>query len=175
MHPPVLNQHKILKQMRFTMYATDSIVRTAVLNENSNIFKYADFSMSDNKIMNIMIIDDNKKDIDLFEELLSVESNLKFNLSKYTNSHEAIVLLEHKQISTPDLIVLDLVMPTTNGHMILKRLKEVSSLQSIPVAIHSSMSNYENTLKSHNLEAHAFFSKPLNVEMFEAFILGKNI
>jgi hypothetical protein len=37
------------------------------------------------------------------------------------------------------------------------------------------MSNYENTLKSHNLEAHAFFAKPLNVEMFEAFILRRNI
>jgi CheY-like chemotaxis protein len=119
-----------------------------------------------------MMIDDNKKDMKLFEDLLRFESGVKFSLSKWTNSHDALAALEARQVS-PDLIVLDLVMPCMNGKMILKYLKNLNHVKDIPVMIYSSMHNYENTMAVGQLEAHAFFAKPLNTELFEEFLLRK--
>jgi chemotaxis family two-component system response regulator PixH len=155
------------------MYINDNITRRSDLIAEAHIFKYSDIVSPDSNL-NFMIIDDNKRDIQLFEDLLSLESNLKFSLSKWTNSHDAIAALESKQIS-PDLIILDLVMPCMNGKMILKHLKSIPFLIETPIVIHSSMNNFENTMSVNQLGAHAFFSKPLNVELFESFVLGDDI
>jgi DNA-binding response OmpR family regulator len=60
--------------------------------------------------------------------------------------------LESKFI-LPDIIILDLVMPSIDGKIVLKRIKEIAHVKNIPVIIHSSMNNYENIIKMNKLEA----------------------
>lgn len=153
------------------MYGHNTISRTHDFYTDAHVFKkYCHLNRKKN--LQIMMIDDSKKDIQLFEDLLSAESHISFHLSKWTNPNDALLALRHKEIK-PDLIVLDLLMPTMNGRMVLKAIKEISDLNQTPVVIHSSMNNYENNVAMSILEAHAFFAKPLNVELFEDFILGE--
>ncbi len=138
-------------------------------NYNYHIFQNTNLTKL-NKL-NIVIIDDNIKDIRLTKELLEVESNIKFMVLSYTNPHEALIDLESNS-TLPDIIILDLVMPSIDGRMVLKRIKEITKIKNTPVIIHSSMNKYESIIKISKLEAHAFFRKPLNIEAFENFILG---
>ena len=154
------------------MYTNDVTVKND-LNNNAYIFRYSDISVSDNSL-NFMIIDDNDRDIKEFEKLLDRNSDLKFSISQWHNAHEAIAGLKSGMIF-PDLIILDLILPDMNGKTILKKLKEIRTLEFVPIVIYSSMSNIENTLATGSLGASAFFGKPLNVELFQAFVKGQDV
>ena len=145
-----------------TIYDTNNLAR-------HHIFR--DINLPALERLNIMMIDDNKKDINLVHDLLSAESSLNFRFSGYTNSHDALTYLATS--GSPDLIILDLVMPSVNGKMVLRRLKEVSRTRNIPVIIHSSMDKYNNIIETCRLEAHAFFAKPLDIEAFESLVLNQ--
>lgn len=118
-----------------------------------------------------VMIDDKKKDMDLFEIVLREETQIPFRLVRFLNINDGLRALE-KQIVKPDLIILDLVMPGMNGNMVLKRLKISLQTKHIPVVIHSSMSYYGNIQNVAHLDAHAFFPKPIQPEAFEQFIMG---
>lgn len=120
---------------------------------------------------NFIIIDDKKKDMDLFECLVRNETNLAFRLTRFFDVQKAFHALESK-IVEPDLIILDLVMPGMNGNMVLKHLKLSEPTCAIPVVIHSSMSYYGNIKNVVHLDAHAFFPKPVDPHAFEQFVMG---
>lgn len=132
---------------------------------------FQNFENWDHECLNIMMIDDSKRDIKLAHESLKFESDLNFRLKGYTNCEEALTDLEAGVIQ-PNVIILDLVMPTMNGLMTLEKIKSTVKAQEIPVVIHSSMHNYDNIQEANDLNAHAFFAKSLNGEMFSAFIRG---
>lgn len=117
----------------------------------------------------ILMIDDNRKDIELVNELLEVEGDFKFSFHGCTNYKDAQNLID-SQIFKPDLIILDCVMPSVNGKMALEMLKNSCNAKSIPIIVHSSLCSHENVVRCRELKAHAFFEKPLNVEIFKDFL-----
>lgn len=70
----------------------------------------------------------------------------------------------------PTVIILDLNMPKVDGFEILKELKSDMFLRGIPVIVVSGNSSEENVRKAHALKADAFFTKPMNVYKFQAFL-----
>lgn len=149
------------------------------LNKGNHPFKSYIFKpitqpkLSADRPINVMLIDDTKKDLELLMDLLSTESSIKFKFFPYTNIKDALVHLEKKQ--TPDIITLDLVMPSMNGKMVLGRLKALTHAKDIPVIIHSSMHTYDNLSQVNQLGAHAFFEKPLDMKAFKTLFLNKYI
>lgn len=149
-----------------------SVLRQGGAFFNYHIFQPANIITKNNNF-NFMIIDDNKKDIELFEDLLLAETQLKFSLSKCLNPSEAMDMLEKKHIK-PDIIFLDLIMPNINGAILIKKLKASAFTKTIPIIIHSSMNNYENIKKIALLDgAIAFFAKPINAIALETYLLKK--
>lgn len=122
--------------------------------------------------LEIMIIDDSKKDIALFETILKESKDLDFSLFKFSKPSEALNALKSNNINLPNLIVLDLNMPAINGFMMLQEIQQLLADKNIPIVIHSSMSDYKNKMKIHNMKADAFFAKPLDVKLFKSFIYG---
>ena len=138
--------------------------------DESCIFKIPPKSILEDKL-DIMLIDDSKKDAALFEALLHAEAgNMEFSLSKWHNPPEAIRALEHELVSLPQIIVLDLSMPAVNGSMALRKLREISRIQHIPIVTHSSISDYSNKMMVKDMQADVFFAKPLDVKFFKSFI-----
>lgn len=155
------------------MAAQQQIIKKNDASYDYYVFRNIEKDLSTKKI-HIMIIDDTRADAELFRDLLTEETNLNFSLSVWMNSNEAVYNLEAGRI-IPDIIVLDLVMPCMHGKIILKRLKSITTIESIPIIIHSSMNNYENVADVNSLDAHGFFAKPINASAFEDFLLGKNM
>lgn len=121
-------------------------------------------------MFNLCIIDDSRDDVNLFIDILETESDLKYKFHQYFNPYEAIQDLNNGL--NPDVVVLDLVMPSINGMMILNKMREKEKTKDIPIVIHSSMHVYESILKVNKLGAHAFFEKPIDAITFQEYLLG---
>lgn len=87
----------------------------------------------------------------------------------YNNPVEALNALERGEV-IPDLIIMDMVMPSIDGKIALARLKCCTQTNHIPVVIYSSMNNYEQVSKINTLDAHAFFAKPIDINSFSKFL-----
>lgn len=77
----------------------------------------------------ILIVDDEPNVIQILTEKLGSEG---FVVDSARDGHEALSKVE---IDKPDLILLDIVMPKLDGISVLKKVKENSQTQNIPVII----------------------------------------
>jgi len=66
----------------------------------------------------------------------------------------------------PDLIILDLNLPRMDGREVLARVKSDDDLKRIPVVILTTSRDEEDILRSYNLHANCFISKPIDLNQF---------
>ena len=121
------------------------------------------------KSIDILLAEDNPGDADLAKEALE-ESKLKNKLFIVSDGQEALDFLHKKgkyqDVPRPDLMLLDLNMPRVDGREVLKIVKEDEDLRSIPVVILTTSSADEDIIKSYNLHANCYISKPLDLDKF---------
>jgi chemotaxis family two-component system response regulator Rcp1 len=118
---------------------------------------------------NILLIEDSEADVRLTREVLK-DSKLKVSLEVVNDGVEAIRFLKgegkNRNSIRPDLILLDLNLPKKDGKEVLKEIKEDDDLKRIPVVILTVSKNEEDILKSYNLGANCFITKPVDLEQF---------
>lgn len=121
------------------------------------------------KSIDILLAEDSPGDADLAKEALE-ESKLKNTLYTVVDGQEALDFLykkgEYANVPRPDLILLDLNMPRVDGREVLKIVKEDHDLRSIPVVILTTSKAEEDILKSYNLHANCYITKPLDLDKF---------
>jgi len=119
--------------------------------------------------IDILLVEDNPGDARLAREALK-ESKIKNNLFWMKNGLEALEFLrkegEYKDVPRPDLIFLDLNMPKMDGKQVLAEIKVDDSLRRIPVVILTVSKAEEDIVKSYNLHANCYVTKPLDLEQF---------
>lgn len=121
------------------------------------------------KSIDILLAEDSPGDADLAREALE-ESKLKNRLYTVIDGQEALDFLfkkgEYADVPRPDLILLDLNMPRVDGREVLKVVKEDKNLRSIPVVILTTSKAEEDILKSYDLHANCYITKPLDLDKF---------
>jgi CheY-like chemotaxis protein len=121
------------------------------------------------KSIDILLAEDSPGDADLAKEALE-ESKLKNRLYTVVDGQEALDFLykkgKYESVPRPDLILLDLNMPKVDGREVLKIVKEDENLRSIPIVILTTSRAEEDILKTYNLHANCYISKPLDLEKF---------
>jgi CheY-like chemotaxis protein len=121
------------------------------------------------KPIDILLVEDNAGDSRLALEALK-ESKLRNNLHIVTDGMEAMDFLfrrgQHAQVPRPDLILLDLNLPKKDGREVLAEIKSDPDLKRIPVVILTISKAEEDVLKSYNLHANCFITKPLDLSQF---------
>jgi CheY-like chemotaxis protein len=70
----------------------------------------------------------------------------------------------------PDIILLDLNLPKKDGREVLKEIKEDLSFRSIPVVILTTSGNENDILRSYDLHANAYVTKPLDFNQFKEVV-----
>lgn len=103
--------------------------------------------------MAILIVDDDKAMLTLTATFLSRNG---FSLLQAYNGQQALQLLN---TFTPDLVILDVMMPGINGIELCKRLRERTETQATPVIIMSALSDPETRRQALEAGADAYLSK----------------
>ncbi len=93
----------------------------------------------------------------------------KYNYQVVTLYHgeEVLALLKNEK---PDLILLDLRMPGIDGYALCKRIREAPDTRDIPVVILSGVSEVDARVKTIELGADDFITKPFDVRELRARI-----
>jgi two-component system, chemotaxis family, response regulator Rcp1 len=117
----------------------------------------------------ILIVDDNPGDVRLTVEALK-DGKVQNRLHTAQDGMEAIAFLrrkgEYADAPLPDLILLDLNMPRMNGSQLLAEVKKDSELKHIPVVILTGSQEMEDIVKTNNLQADRYVTKPIDLEQF---------
>lgn len=87
------------------------------------------------KYKNILLVNDNTDDAEVFVSVLNA-INHKIRSSVEYSALEALKKLQDSKLS-PDIIFLDYNMPYLDGSVFLKLLRDIKSLQKIPVVLYS--------------------------------------
>jgi chemotaxis family two-component system response regulator Rcp1 len=119
--------------------------------------------------IDILLIEDNLGDIDLAREALGM-GKLHNSLHVVQDGVAAMDFLRKKgkyaDSPRPDLIILDLNLPKKDGRQVLAEVKEDDSLKSIPVVILTTSSAEEDVLKTYNMHANCYITKPIDIKQF---------
>ena len=119
--------------------------------------------------MRILPVEDNPGDVGLTLEALK-EATVPNKLTIVKNGIEALSLLrrqgQHTHAARPDLILLDLNLPKKDGREVLAEIKADDNLKRIPVIILTTSENEQDVVKSYNLHANCYITKPLDLDRF---------
>jgi chemotaxis family two-component system response regulator Rcp1 len=119
--------------------------------------------------IDILLVEDSEADVRLTQEVLT-DSKVHNNLMIAINGEEAMACLrkqgKFKDSVRPDLILLDLNLPVKDGREVLAEIKEDSDLKAIPVVILTTSKAEEDILKTYNLHANCYITKPVDLEQF---------
>lgn len=117
----------------------------------------------------LLLVEDNPGDVRLTKEALR-EGKVRNHLNVAADGVEAMAYLRregpHAQARQPDLILLDLNLPKKSGREVLAEIKADPKLRRIPVVILTVSKAEEDILKSYNLHANCYITKPVDLEQF---------
>jgi len=121
------------------------------------------------RAIDILLIEDNPGDIRLTQEILK-ESKIRNKIFVVDNGADAMEFLQRQgkfsNAVRPDLILLDLNMPRKDGREVLAEIKRDPVLKRIPVVILTTSKDEQDVLKTYELYANCYITKPVGLEQF---------
>jgi CheY-like chemotaxis protein len=115
------------------------------------------------------MVEDNEGDARLAREALR-DSKIRNALHHVWDGEEAIDFLrrngKHADAPCPDLILLDLNLPRMEGGEVLAQIKADDRLKRIPVLILTTSSAQTDVLRTYDLHANCFITKPIDMVEF---------
>ena len=121
----------------------------------------------------ILLVEDNPRDARLTKEALH-EHKLRNRLYVAEDGRKAMDFLyrrgAYEDAPAPDLILLDLNMPGMDGREVLAEVKNDPALKSIPVVVLTSSEAEEDILRSYDLHANCYITKPVDLTKFIAIV-----
>jgi CheY-like chemotaxis protein len=124
----------------------------------------------DARPIEVLLVEDDPGDVLMTREAFE-DNKVHNNIQVVSNGVDAVAFLrregEYADAPTPDLVLLDLNLPRMDGREVLAVIKNDPVLQSIPVVVLTTSEAEEDVLRSYQLHANAYVTKPVD---FEAFI-----
>ena len=121
------------------------------------------------KPIEILLVEDNPGDSRLAQEALK-DAKVRNNVSLVEDGIEAMAFLrkegKYADALRPDVILLDLNLPKKDGREVLAEIKTDEDLKRIPVVILTVSKDEEDILKTYNLHANCYITKPIDLEQF---------
>jgi len=117
----------------------------------------------------VLMVEDNPGDVRLTQEALA-DGKVLNNISVVEDGVEALQYLkregQYSQVSRPDLILLDLNLPKKDGRELLRDIKADADLKRIPIVILTTSKEEQDIIKSYDLGASCFITKPVDLDQF---------
>lgn len=126
-------------------------------------------NQSNGRLVEILLVEDSPGDVRLTEEALK-KNKMRNNLSVVKDGVDALAFLrregKYTDVPHPDLILLDLNLPKRDGREVLAEIKSDEHLKHIPVVVLTTSQAEEDILKSYDLHANCYVTKPVELEQF---------
>jgi CheY-like chemotaxis protein len=127
--------------------------------------------------MEVLLVEDSPGDVRLTREALR-EANASIQLHVATDGVEAMSFLRregtHANARRPDLILLDLNLPKMDGREVLAHIKADDGLRTIPTIVLTTSEAEADVVKSYQLRANCYLSKPVQLDAFESLVKSIN-
>jgi CheY-like chemotaxis protein len=121
----------------------------------------------------ILLVEDDPGDVLITREAIE-SSKVANRLSVVSNGEEALQFLRREEpfadAPRPGLILLDLNLPRLDGREVLARMKSDPDLRRIPVVVLTTSSSDEDIVRSYDLHANAYVTKPVDFDQFMSVV-----
>lgn len=122
-----------------------------------------------NTPIDILLVEDNPGDVRLTQEALK-EGKVLNTLNVVGDGMAALEYLRrlgpYETVQRPDLVLLDLNLPKKDGREVLEEIKMDPKLKRIPVVVLTTSKAEEDILKTYNLHANCYITKPVDLDQF---------
>jgi CheY-like chemotaxis protein len=121
----------------------------------------------------VLLVEDDPGDVLLIREAFEY-NKVHNNLNVVSDGEQALAYLrrqgEHAEATRPDLVLLDLNLPRKDGREVLAEVKQDEDLRTIPIVVLTTSEAEEDVLKSYQLHANAYVTKPVDFERFVSIV-----
>lgn len=127
--------------------------------------------------MRVLLVEDSPGDVRLTQEAFR-DANRSIRLHVAVDGVEAMTFLRHEGVHLdaprPDLILLDLNLPKMDGREVLAHIKRDDGLKTIPTVILTTSDAEADIVKSYQLQANCYLTKPVQLDAFESLVRSIN-
>jgi two-component system, chemotaxis family, response regulator Rcp1 len=124
-------------------------------------------------MIEVLLVEDSPGDVRLTREAFQ-DANASVRLHVASDGVEAMAFLrqegDHVEAPRPDFILLDLNLPKMDGREVLAHIKENQSFKTIPTVILTTSDAEADIVRSYQLQANAYLSKPVQLDAFESLV-----
>jgi len=104
----------------------------------------------------ILVVDDNAQNVELLEAMLIPQGY------EVTAAYDGLQALEMVKEASPDLIILDIMMPKMDGFEVARRLRQQEETRAIPILMVTALRELRDKIRGLESGADDFLSKPFN-------------
>jgi CheY-like chemotaxis protein len=121
----------------------------------------------------VLLVEDDPGDVLLIREAFDF-NKVHNNLNVVSDGEQALDYLrgtgDYQGRTRPDLVLLDLNLPRKDGREVLAEVKSDPDLRTIPIVVLTTSEAEEDVLKSYQLHANAYVTKPVDFERFVSIV-----
>jgi CheY-like chemotaxis protein len=121
----------------------------------------------------VLLVEDDPGDVLLIREAFAF-NKVHNNLNVVSDGEQALSYMrqegEWSDALRPDLVLLDLNLPRKDGREVLAEAKGDPALRTIPIVVLTTSEAEEDVLKSYELHANAYVTKPVDFERFVSIV-----
>jgi len=125
------------------------------------------------KPIHILLVDDDEADVLLTRRALQ-RDKLLLEVHEVQNGEDCMAFLRkqppYEDAPRPDIVLLDLNMPRMGGLEVLEAVRADPELRFLPIVILTTSSSDEDIVRSYNLNANCYITKPVNLSEFKRVI-----
>jgi CheY-like chemotaxis protein len=124
---------------------------------------------TDPRPIEILLVEDDEGDVLLTTEALEA-SSITNVMHVARNGEEGLRFLRrapgYEDAPRPDIVLLDLNLPRVDGRQVLAEIKADRDLRRIPIIVLTTSEAEEDVLRSYDLHANAYVTKPVDFDRF---------
>jgi len=159
-NPYVINELNNLIYICSRIHAENQVARMEREMYGDEVDEFLETQKKDKGRKTILLVDDHEIIRQTVGEMLRVAG---FNVVVASDGDDALLLMDKM---TPDLVVLDRMMPHLDGMMVLKTMRRRAALEHIPVIFLTAVYNPDDILAAEKLGAVGYVTKPFDIPEF---------
>ena len=117
----------------------------------------------------VLLVEDDPGDVLMTREAFE-DYKVHNQLHVVNDGEQAMAFLrnegEYAELPRPDLVLLDLNLPRMDGREVLRQVKGDPALRAIPIVVLTTSEADEDILRSYELHANAYVTKPVDFDHF---------